>query len=80
MPGVIDSDSRGIGIAIKVSDGDAKNRVRPAVALEVLKQLDIFNEKELESLKKFGPIRKVENWRKITVGESHPVFNLVSGN
>src|SRR6185503_10532778 len=48
LPGALSADSPGIGIALKVSDGDASRmamdlvhmpRVRPAVTLEVLRQL-----------------------------------------
>lgn len=85
MPGAIAAESPGIGIAIKVSDGDLStrdsdghfhNRARPAVALEVLNQLGYISEKELESLSEFGPVNPVKNERKIVVGEAHPVFKL----
>jgi L-asparaginase II len=76
LPGVLSVDSPGLGIAIKVSDGDKLNRVRPAMALEILKQTNILSEKELNSLADFGPLLKVRNWRKIVVGESRTVFAL----
>lgn len=76
MPGVLSVDSPGIGIAIKVSDGDKLNRVRPAMALEILKQTHILSEKELAALADFGPISASKNWRRLVVGESRPVFAL----
>ena len=76
LPGVLSVDSPGLGIAIKVSDGDKANRVRPAIALEILKQTNILSEKELDALSDFGPLLEVKNWRKIVVGESRPVFAL----
>jgi L-asparaginase II len=85
LPGVIGPESPGIGIAFKVADGDLSvryadgsfhNRVRPAVVLEILRQLDAISEKELAGLAEFGPVRPVTNHRKIVVGESHPVFVL----
>lgn len=77
LPGALGADSPGIGIAIKVSDGDQKNRVRPALALEILKQVGVISDKELDALSEFGPELKVFNWRKLVVGESHPVCQLI---
>lgn len=76
MPGVLNADSPGIGIAIKVSDGDNANRVRPALALEILKQTNILSEKELDALADFGPVLISKNWRRIAVGESRPIIAL----
>lgn len=76
LPGALGADSPGIGIAIKVSDGDQKNRVRPALALEILKQANLLSDKELLALAEFGPVQKIHNWRKVVVGESHPVCRL----
>jgi L-asparaginase II len=76
LPGVLSVDSPGIGIAIKISDGDKANRVCPAIALEILKQTNLLSEKELDTLSDFGPVLEVRNWRKIVVGESRPVFAL----
>lgn len=74
MPGVLSADSPGIGIAIKISDGDKADRVRPAVALEILRQTNILSDKELESLSEFGPLLEIKNLRKIVVGQGRPVF------
>ena len=85
MAGVLGAESPGIGIAFKVADGDLAvrdasgnfyNRVRPAMALEILKQLGYVSEKELEALAEFGPVKPVTNARKLVVGESHPAFLL----
>ena len=86
MGGVLEADSPGVGIAFKISDGDIPirkangetyNRVRPAVALEILQQMGYLSKKELESLAAdFGPIKPVTNWRKLVVGETHPCFTL----
>ena len=75
----------GIGIVFKVSDGDAsirqadgsfRYRVRPAMALEILRQLGYISQAELDGMEEFGPVRPVVNVRKIVVGESHPAFTL----
>lgn len=84
--GVLGADSPGVGIAIKVSDGDlpirkadgdSAARVRPAVALEILRQMGYIGTRELDSLQHdFGPVKPVTNWRKLVVGESRPAFTL----
>jgi L-asparaginase II len=74
IPNKLYPGSPGIGIAIKISDGDSKGRARPAVALEILRRLGALAPAELESLAEFGPRFPVKNWRKITVGEARPCF------
>ena len=86
MGGVRGAESPGVGIAFKISDGDlvirkangeTYNRVRPAVALEILRQMGFIDEKELETLTAdFGPVKPVTNWRKLVVGETRPIFSL----
>jgi L-asparaginase II len=80
-------NSRGIGIAFKVMDGDASRmndemvsraRVRPAVTMEILRQLGALDEAQLEQLSAFGPSLQVKNHRGIVTGESRPVFNIKS--
>ncbi len=77
---------RGIGIAFKVIDGDAAHmddalestsRVRPAVALEILRQLGVMNESQIKPLAKFGPERTLTNYAGLVTGKSYPVFKLV---
>lgn len=76
LPGALGNGSPGIGIAIKISDGDAKNRARPAVALELLRQINAISEDEVSSLAEFGPVLPVTNWRHFVVGESRPAFRM----
>ena len=85
LPGALGPGSPGIGIALKVSDGDAssmganletKNRVRPAVAIEVLRQLGAISSKQEQALAGFGPQRPVTNLRGMVTGRSRPVFEL----
>jgi L-asparaginase II len=85
LPGALSPDSPGIGITIKIMEGDlgqrrldlrAYSRVRPAVTLEILKQLGALNAAQLSELSEFGPVKPVKNHRGIVVGESRPVFNL----
>lgn len=85
LPGAINPTSPGIGIAFKVTDGDASRmndqlesaaRVRPAVTLEILRQLGALNEAQLKDLAEFGPNLPIKNHRGIITGESRPVFQL----
>lgn len=85
LPGATSPVSPGIGIALKIMDGDlgqrkpnlaAYSRVRPAVVLEILKQLGALNEAQLRELMDFGPSKLVTNHRGLVVGESRPTFTL----
>jgi L-asparaginase II len=85
LPGALGPDSPGIGIAFKASDGDIlfrtlkiepRNRVRPAVSLEILRQLGALGGSQLQELAEFGPTLPVKNHRGIVTGESHPIFQL----
>jgi L-asparaginase II len=89
MPGAIKPGSSALGVAFKVSDGDLKGHnypagdprghVRPAVVLEILHQLGVFEAQDLEKLADFGPEFPVENWRKLKVGLASPCFKLENG-
>jgi len=85
MPGVLGNNSPGVGIAFKVSDGDASRRdmnlessvrVRPAVLLEILHQLGALSSKQEQVLGRFGPVKSIQNHRGIVTGQSRPVFAL----
>jgi L-asparaginase II len=76
LPGCLYPGSPGVGIVLKVSDGDARRKVVPAIAMEVLRQLGVLSDKEMEALNEFGPSFPVLNWRKLHVGQGYPVFNL----
>ena len=85
MPGVLGEDSPGMGIAFKVSDGDASRRdmnlessvrVRPAVTFEILHQLGALSSKQEQGLGRFGPVKSIKNHRGIVTGQSRPVFAL----
>ena len=84
-PGVLGAGSPGIGITLKVSDGDASrmddelhfsNRVRPAVILEILRQLSALSTEQMQALASFGPEKSISNHRAIVTGKSYPVFKL----
>lgn len=66
----------GIGIALKISDGDVNDRSRGLVGLEILRQLGLISADELTKLAGFYT-KKISNWRKIPVGEIRPCFKLI---
>lgn len=83
MPGVYGEN--GVGIAMKVVDGDASHmdnelvsstRVRPAVALEILRQLKALDETQMKTLASFGPSKQLKNYAGLVTGKSYPVFDL----
>lgn len=76
LPGVLGPDSPAVGVTIKISDGDARSKVRTAVIVEVLRQLGALSNEQLAELADFGPALIVHNWRKIEVGLGRPAFQL----
>jgi L-asparaginase II len=66
----------GVGIALKVSDGDYRDKICAAVSLEILRQLDCIRPSELETLSVFGPTFPLYNWQQLPVGYGRPQFNL----
>lgn len=85
LSGVLTPDSPGIGISLKVSDGDASrmgehlestNRVRPAVVIEILRQLGVLSSKMEQALAAFGPEKSITNHRGLVTGKSRPIFRL----
>ncbi|HSG45319.1 MAG TPA: asparaginase [Anaerolineales bacterium] len=85
LPGALGKNSPGVGIAFKVSDGDASHRninlepntrVRPAVTFEILRQLGALSSEQEQTLGRFGPVVSIQNHRGIFTGESHPSFDL----
>jgi L-asparaginase II len=90
FPNALGDGSPALGIAFKVSDGDLGGHsrahtspyghARPAIALEILKQLNAISPQELETLSDYGPTFPIQNWRKLFVGEGHPCFVLERSN
>jgi L-asparaginase II len=74
--GTLGPGSPGLGITLKVSDGDDRGRVRPAVALEILRQLGAITAEEIDALTNYGPTFDLFNWRKVLVGKAYPCFEL----
>lgn len=76
FPNTLSSDSPALGIAFKVSDGDLRSRARPAITIEILRQLHVLSKSELEELAAFGPSIPILNWQKKKVGKTRTTFTL----
>ena len=72
MPGVIVEGSPGLGIAVKIADGDTKGRARAAVSLAILEALGVLDQTEMDAMAPFSD-KTLKNWRKLDVGEIRPV-------
>jgi L-asparaginase II len=81
MPGALGADSPAMGIAFKISDGDlgghvrptfpgisSDSRVRPIIALSILKHLGALSAEQAHLLAEFDA-RPIRNWQQIEIGE-----------
>jgi L-asparaginase II len=68
--------SKGLGIAIKIADGEM--RALWPVIVETLRQLGVFDESQVTMLTKFSR-PQLHNFRRIRVGEIVPCFKLRRG-
>lgn len=75
MPGAINDESPGLGIAIKISDGDHQGRARASVGLTILSALGVLDGEDLLRLDPFGN-GEIKNWRGLVVGEIRPAFSI----
>jgi L-asparaginase II len=76
-PGAMGPGSPAFGIALKISDGGARYKVRSAVVIEILRQLGVLTEKEQTALAEFGPEVPIRNWNGSKVGDAGPCFELI---
>ena len=65
---------RGLGIAIKIEDGDIR-RARDPVVIETLRQLGLLDEEQIARLAPYARAT-VRNHRGLAVGEVRPCFQL----
>jgi L-asparaginase II len=64
----------GLGLALKIEDGD-DHRARPPAVIEALRQLNVLSEKELVALAAYAPT-VITNRRGEQVGEARAAFTL----
>lgn len=86
LPGALAPDSPGVGITVKVMDGDHIRRfgeeervmhIRPAIMLAILHQLGVLSSEQEQALSAFGPTLSITNHRDLAIGEGRPIFSLV---
>ena len=65
---------KGLGLALKVDDGDDR-RARPPAVIEALKQLKVLTDEDLAALTEYVPI-PITNRRGEKVGEARAAFRL----
>src|SRR5438067_4067551 len=65
---------RGLGLALKIEDGD-DDRARPPAVIEALRQLNVLNENDLSALSAYAPM-PMRNRRGDLVGEARAAFTL----
>ena len=65
---------RGLGLALKIEDGD-DDRARPPAVIEALRQLNVLNENDLSALSAYAPM-PIRNRRGDLVGEARAAFTL----
>jgi L-asparaginase II len=75
LPGAVNAGSPGIGITLKIADGDLSGRARPVAAIEILRQLGVFSAEQANAVPRYSH-RVVSNWRRLEVGEVRSVFSL----
>jgi len=75
LPDATRKGSPGIGICLKILDGDPEQRARSTALIEILLQLSLMPLEYVEQLADFYS-RPVKNWQKMDVGEIRPCFNI----
>lgn len=68
----------GLGIAIKIEDGDPRSRIRAAVIVEVLRQLGVATRDDIDLWNHLEEVAQPieRNYRGLEVGAYRPVFEL----
>jgi L-asparaginase II len=66
--------TKGLGIAIKIEDGDTR-RARDPVVIETLRQLGLLDEEQLAQLSRYAR-STILNYRKLEVGEVRTCFKI----
>jgi len=76
MPNVLQPGSSALGIMVKISDGDLKERARPVVIMSILRHLGLLSSDMEQQLQDYDR-HPIVNWRDIPVGEIRPSTQLV---
>jgi L-asparaginase II len=65
----------GLGLALKIADGDQSGRARPVAAIQALRLMGILSSQDETALAKYGR-PEVRNHRGDVVGQVRPAFAL----
>lgn len=85
LPGALSPQSPGIGLALKVADGDlpirlghggSLSRVRSTVVVEILRQLGVLDQQDAATFTPFVHGGKIRNHRGLEVGEYRVVVHV----
>jgi len=79
MPGALGEGSPGLGIAIKIADGDQTRRALNCLTIELLHSLCLLNKEQKIALKEFGS-QPLKNWRGFDIGVIEPAFKMPNLN
>lgn len=75
LPGCARGVDSALGVAIKISDGDASARAASVVAMAILKALNVLDDNQAAGLRPYDQ-RPTTNWRGKEVGEIRPTEAL----
>jgi L-asparaginase II len=75
LPGALGKGSPGLGIAIKIADGDQTRRALDCLTVEILRGMGLLDESQTAALAAFGS-KALTNWRGLEIGEIRPVFEM----
>ncbi len=70
QPGLWPGATGGVGVVVKIADGDARNRARGMIALALLRRAGLFPEGFPQTLQPWHPEGPVTNWRGLEVGRA----------
>lgn len=76
LPGALGAGSPALGICFKIADGDAGDRARNVVSIEILRQFGLLTQEQIGTHLADLAARPNTNWRKFVVGEIRPSFAL----
>ncbi len=76
MPDALQPGSPALGIMVKISDGDLKERARPVVIMSILHHFGLLSSDMEQQLQVYDR-HPIANWRDIPIGEIRPSTQLV---
>jgi L-asparaginase II len=75
-PDTLEPGTLGLGIALKIADGDGSRRARSTVSMNVLERLNLLRKSDLNELAVWEPVTPILNQSGTRVGVIRPCFEL----